>query len=297
VGKKIIVFGGSGFLGSHVADALSERGFEVTLFDLKESRWVKPSQKMIVGDITGMDQVLGAVKGHDIVYHFAGLADLDDAVTRPAETVSKNIMGTVNLLEAAVKENIERFVFASSIYVYSNLGGFYRCSKQSCELYIEEYRKKYDLNFSILRYGTLYGPRADNRNSIWRYLNEGLTTGKIKFPGTGQEIREYIQVRDAAKLSVDILDSKYANQHIIITGHHPMKVADMLSMVNEMLGNKIEFEFQGMPSENHYNVTPYSFTPKIGKKLVSDFYIDMGQGILECLNEISGDAKEGSEKV
>ena len=296
MGKKVIVFGGSGFLGSHVADALAERGFEVTLFDLLKSRWAKPSQKMIIGDITDIDQVMGAVKGHDIVYHFAGLADLDDAVTRPTETVSKNILGTVNLLEAAAKVNVERFVFASSIYVYSSLGGFYRCSKQSCELYIEEYKNRYNLDFSILRYGTLYGPRSDNRNSIWRYLNQGLTTGRIKFPGTGQEIREYIQVKDAASLSVDILDLKYVNQHIIITGQHPMKVADMLSMMNEILGNKISFEFQDLPSGDHYNVTPYSFIPKIGKKLVSDFYIDMGQGILECLNEMSEGENETSER-
>ena len=291
MGKKVIVFGGSGFLGSHVADALSEKGFEVTLFDLVKSPWAKTTQKMIIGDIRDFDQVNEAIEGNEIVYHFAGLADLDDAATRPIETISKNITGTVNLLEAAVKQKIDRFVFASTIYVYSALGGFYRCSKQSCELYIEEYKKQYNLDFAILRFGTLYGPRANKRNSIWRYLNQGLKTGKISFPGTGQETREYIQVKDAANLSVDILDDKYVNQHIIITGHHPMKVVDMLSMVNEILDRKIELEFQDSPSENHYSITPYSFAPKIGKKLVSDFYTDMGQGILECLNELSRESE------
>ena len=296
MGKKVIVFGGSGFLGSHVADALSEKGFEVTLFDLVKSPWAKPTQKMIVGDIRDFDQVNEAIKGNKILYNFAGLADLDDAATRPIETISTNIIGTVNLLEAAVKQKIDRFVFASTIYVYSNLGGFYRCSKQSCELYIEEYKKQYNLNFVTLRFGTLYGPRADKRNSIWRYLNQGLKTGKISFSGTGQETREYIQVKDAANLSVDILDDKYVNQHIIITGHHPMKVVDMLSMINEILDRKIELEFQDSPSENHYSITPYSFAPKIGKKLVSDFYTDMGQGILECLNELSRESEETKGK-
>ena len=104
MGKKVIVFGGSGFLGSHVADALSEKGFEVTLFDLVKSPWAKTTQKMIVGDIRDFDQVNEAIKGNKILYNFAGLADLDDAATRPIETISTNIIGTVNLLEAAVKQ-------------------------------------------------------------------------------------------------------------------------------------------------------------------------------------------------
>ena len=158
--KQAIVFGGSGFLGSHVADSLSAGGHKVTVFDQKQSPYLRSDQTMIVGDILDVNQIREAMQGQEIVYHFAGLADLDRATDKALETVNQNIVGTVHLLDAAVASKVERFVFASTIYVYSGLGGFYRCSKQACELYIEEYQKLYDLDFTILRYGSLYDPKS-----------------------------------------------------------------------------------------------------------------------------------------
>lgn len=294
---KIIVFGGSGFLGSHVADYLESEGHEVVLFDVKPSLFASPTQKMLVEDILDLEKVHSCMQGVDAIYHFAGLADLDHATTRPAETVQLNIVGTVNLLEAAVKAGIKRFIFGSTIYVYSGLGGFYRCSKQACELYIEEYQKAYGLDFTILRYGSLYGPRAGATNSIRRYLQEGLQSQRIAYPGTGNEVREYIHVKDAAKLSVDILAQEYKNQHIIITGHHPMKAGEMLAMIEEILDQKVTINFAHNTSQSHYNITPYLFIPKIGKKLVSNCYTDMGQGFLECLHEISDENNHSADNL
>lgn len=283
---KVIVFGGSGFLGSHVADALGDAGHDVTVFDLKPSEYLKPGQKMYIGDILDAEQVFEAVQSHEIVYNFAGFADLDDATTKPLDTIRLNIEGNANILEASAKTGVSRFVYASTIYVYSNKGGFYRCSKQASEIYIEEFNRKYDLDFTILRYGTLYGTRADKRNSIYRYLKQSLETGCVRCSGSGEEIREYIDVRDAARSSVEILSSDYINQNIIISGHSPMRFKDMILMIGEMLGKEIEIEYISNNNPHHYNYTPYSFTPKIGHKLVSNCYIDMGQGLLECLNEI-----------
>ena len=293
--KQAIVFGGSGFLGSHVADALSNGGYRVTIFDQKPSPYLRADQSMIVGDILDAKMVRESIKGQDIIYHFAGMADLDQAADKPLETVSQNIMGTVHLLDAAVEFKVERFVFASTIYVYSSLGGFYRCSKQATELFIEEYNNRFNLDFTVLRYGSLYGTRANQSNSIRRFLFQGLNEEKIVYPGTGDEVREYINVKDAARLSVDILAPEYKNQHLVVTGHHSMKSKDMLEMIREMLNHEISFEFSKSSNDYHYLLTPYSFTPKIGSKLVSNLYTDMGQGLLDCLQEIYQDS-EKSEK-
>ena len=286
-GQKAVVFGGSGFLGSHVADTLTERGFQVTVFDRRPSPYLKAGQQMLVGDILDSEAVAKAVRGCGVVYHFAGFADLEDATTQPSETVRQNILGTAIILEAALRAGIQRIIYSSTIYVYSQLGGFYRCSKQAAENYVEEFQRRYGLDFTVLRYGTLYGPRSDQHNSIWRYLNQALVEGKIQFRGTGEEIREYIYVKDAARLSVDILSAEYRNQHVIITGHHPMRAKDMLNMVREIMNNRISIEYVG-PSKTgiHYQSTPYSFTPKIGNKLVSNLYLDMGQGLLECVQQM-----------
>lgn len=284
---KTIVFGGSGLIGSHVADRLTEVGYDVTIFDLKPSPYLLPGQEIIIGDILDKKAVFDAVKGCDYIYNFAGMADLDAATTEPLRTIEQNIVGTAILLETTLRSRAKRFIQASTIYVYSDTGGFYRCSKQAAELYVEEYNRKFGLEYTILRYGTVYGPRADSRNSIYRYLKQALDEGKIDCGGTGDETREYIHVRDAAQLSVDILADKYRNKQVIITGHHPMRLRDMLYTIREILSNRIEINFEASKSDTpHYNITPYSFVPKIGRKLVTHEYVDMGQGLLECISEI-----------
>ncbi|MFQ5650645.1 MAG: NAD-dependent epimerase/dehydratase family protein [bacterium] len=280
-----MVFGGSGFLGSHVADCLSDRNYDVHILDLVRSPYLRKDQKMVEGDILDPVRVCEVVRGADYVYNFAGLADMDSATTRPVDTVNLNIMGNLNILEACVRNHVSRYVFASTIYVYSQKGGFYRCSKQASELYIEEYNRRYGLGFTILRYGTLYGTRADERNSIYSYLKQALETGHLEVMANGEEVREYINVKDAARLSVDILSERYKNKHMIITGHHPMKYIDMLKMIKEILGTELTVEYNDDYSD-HYNYTPYSFVPKIGHKLVSNEYLEMGNGLLEVMNEI-----------
>jgi len=284
---KAVVFGGSGFIGSHVADRLTEVGYKVIIVDLKPSPYLLPAQQMVVGDILDKKAVFDTVKGCDYIYNFAGMADLDAATTEPLITIEQNIMGTAILLEGALRSGAKRFIQASTIYVYSETGGFYRCSKQAAELYIEEYNRKFGLEYTILRYGTVYGPRADSKNSIYRYLKQALDDGRIDCGGIGDETREYIHVRDAARLSADILADEYCNKQITITGHHPMRLKDMLYTIREILGNRIKINFEASEKDTpHYNITPYSFVPKIGRKLVTHEYVDMGQGLLECISEI-----------
>jgi len=287
---KVIVFGGSGFLGSHVADSLSEAGHEVTIFDINESEFLRSDQKLIIGDILDRDSIFSAVKGQDVVMNFAGIADLDDATTKPIKTINLNILGTAHIMDACLEFDVKRFIYASTIYVHSEKGGFYRCSKQATEIYIEEYNRKFGLDFTILRYGTLYGPRSDNRNSIYRYIDNALNNKEIVCGGTGDEIREYIHVKDAAELSVKAMNEEYANKHIIITGHHAMRVKDMLNMILEILNDGVEIKYLNKSSDAHYNITPYSYKPKYSFKLVNDYYHDMGSGLVDTIHEVS-DAK------
>lgn len=283
---KVIVFGGSGFLGSHVADALSNAGHQVTLFDVQHSPYLREDQKMIVGDILDEGLVNKAIAGHEAVYHLAGIADIDECARRPVDTVRYNVLGTVIILEASRNAGIKRFVFAGSVYVYSESGSFYRSSKQACELFIENYHRLYALPYTIVRYGSLYGERSDERNSIYRIIKEALSTGKIIYRGTGEELREYIHVQDAAQSSVTILQPEFENQHILLTGNQTMRYHDLLEMVREMLGGRVTIEYLPKTSDTHYTITPYNFNPRLGKKLVSNPHIDMGQGLLSCMHEI-----------
>ena len=95
---KIVVLGGSGFLGSHIAGALSKKGYKVIIFDKKKPKLIKKNQKIIIGNIFNFSFLEKAIKGSQIVYNFAGLSNLDDAKQKPMETVKSNIMGTLNIL-------------------------------------------------------------------------------------------------------------------------------------------------------------------------------------------------------
>ncbi len=108
---KIIVFGGSGFLGSHVSDKLSDAGHQVTIFDKVKSLWLRENQKMIIGDILNIASVEDAVDGMDIVFNFAGIADIGEASQRAVDTVKYNILGNTILLDACVNAKIERYIF------------------------------------------------------------------------------------------------------------------------------------------------------------------------------------------
>ena len=123
---RVIVFGGAGFLGSFVADALTDVGHDVVVFDQNPSPYLRSSQTGVVGNILDETMVSEAVSGCDIVYNYAGIADIAAASANPLETVRVNVLGNTVLLEAAHLASVKRFVFASTLYVYSQVGAFYR---------------------------------------------------------------------------------------------------------------------------------------------------------------------------
>jgi UDP-glucose 4-epimerase len=287
--KSALVTGGSGFLGSHIADELSDRGYRVTILDTAPSPWLRADQELVQGDIMDTAVVRRAIAGADCVFHLAGFSDLNAARTEPLATARLNIEGTIHLLEACRQEGVRRLVFASTVYVYSREGGFYRCSKQACEAYIEEFGQKYGLDYTILRYGSLYGPRSDARNGVYRLLRRATEGEPIHHEGSPDDTREYIHVEDAARLSVDALEERFANQHLVLTGHHPMRIRDLFTMFSEILGREVEVRYEEAPegkATDHYTVTPYSFQPRVGRKLTTNLSVDMGQGILQILEQI-----------
>ncbi len=279
--EKVVVFGGSGFLGSHVADALSDEGYHVVIFDLAESKYLRNNQEMVVGNILNRDQVKKVVKGSKYIYHFAAIADIKEAQDNPVEAIEVNILSTTYILDACREFGVERFIYGSTIYVYSEHGSFYRSTKQASELIIENYQKIYNLNYTILRYGSLYGPRANHFNFINNVIRQAIKEKKIVREGNGQELREYIHIKDAARASVEILSDDFVNANIMITGTKSMRIHDLLDMIKEIFNNKIEVEYTNKVLEAHYNITPYTFKPSVAKKYQLNYYHDLGQGVLE----------------
>jgi len=285
--KKICVIGGAGFLGSHVCDQLSDAGYEVVIFDTKKSPWARDGQLSIQADIFDEDALMDAISGCGAVYNFAAIADLDEASEKPIESIKVNILGNAMILEACKKLLIPRIIYASTVYVQSRDGGFYRCSKNAAEQYVREYQTKYGLNYTILRYGSIYGPRSDSKNGLWRIVSDALANGVVSYSGSPDALRDYIHVTDAAHASVKMLDKEFENQHIVLTGHESMRVYDLLKMLAEILDIKKDVSFVDASYMGHYIRTPYAFSPQPGKKYIPSCHVDLGQGLLQLIEEIN----------
>ena len=276
---KCLVTGGSGFLGSYVADELSKRGHKVTIFDKKFSKWKKTNQKMIVGNLLNYSFLEKAIKGKDVIFHFAALSDLDESLYQPIKTIEHNILGTAYALDLSRKYKIKRFVHSSTIYVNSDQGGFYRSSKKAAEDYVEEYQKLFGLCYTILRFGSLYGARATKGNGVRQIIDNALKKNEVCYDGTRKAIREYIHVKDAAKATADIIKNSYRNKHIIITGKNKIKLPHLLKLIATILKIKKKVKFKNKKILGHYVLSPYSFIPKVGEKFKIKSEISFKEGL------------------
>jgi len=196
-------------------------------------------------------------------------------------------MGVTTALEVASNSKIKRFMYASTMYVYSSNGSFYRASKQASEIIVKAYSDEYSMDYTFLRYGSLYGPRAQSWNGLYKYVDQIMKDGHLDYNGTGEERREYIHVQDAARLSVDTLSERYINKSVTITGLQVLDSHSLINMIFEIAGlkNSVSFSDKNV-SNDHYKITPYRYQPDQAIKIVPDEFIDIGQGIMDLIEEI-----------
>ena len=115
---------------------------------------------------------------------------------------------------------------------------FIELTKQASELCVEEFSKRYDLNYTMLRFGTVYGPNADKRNNLTRIVSDALNK-KIDYSGgTSRAIRRYIHVYDAAKASCEILKNKFIKKNILINGKKNIKITKIMKLLSKILNIK-----------------------------------------------------------
>ena len=289
--KSAIVLGGSGFLGSHISDHLTLAGYKVTIFDRKKSKFLKKNQTMVVGDITNYYAVKKAIKKNQYVFHFAGVSDLEESNLNPLKAIKFNILGTTNILEA-IKNNrkTSRIIFASSIYARSKQGGFYSTTKRTCESLIENYQNKYKVNYTILRFGSIYGLRANYFNAIKKFVIQGMKNRIIKRDGDGMEIRNYINVKDAATICVEILKRKYVNKYFNIIGKEKMTVRKIINLISKKTFAKKIIYRQNKYNDVHYKVNPFTYRVREGRFLKVRKGIKLAKGIQEIIDDYSNNA-------
>jgi len=301
---KVLVVGGSGFIGSHVIMELLSCGHDVANFSthpITEVTWLcsrdkKGSYQYVAGSMMDQAKVSDFICSWEpqVVFNFAAISDIADCDKRPFDALRKNVLGNQYILQsiadlieiqkAFIEKVIPKFVFASSVYVYNDKAGPYGISKRNCEEWTRYYSRKFGFPHIILRYGTIYGSGAKGNNSIKKIIDHALETKVISYYGTGEEVREYIHVSDVARCSVELLDKvEFENSAVVLTGVCPVKSKDLVGTLKDILGEEYSIEFRGETCSDHYEVTPYVFQPEIVKKYISSRYYDLGAGLLDAV--------------
>jgi UDP-glucose 4-epimerase len=247
---RVLVTGGSGFIGSHVLDALAKAGDEPVIFDLVPSRHHPPgTYATITGDLTDREAARRAVRGCDAVIHLAAVADVADVVTDPIRADRVNVHGTQMILEAARREDVSRVVYASTIWVYDNASAsevdeetplarpnhLYTATKLAGELYALAYNAMYGGAHTILRLGIPYGPRARAAAVVPSFVLRAQRGDALVIAGDGRQARQFVYVEDLASGIVAGLAPDAAGRTYNLVGDELTSIREVADGVRELV--------------------------------------------------------------
>ena len=286
--QNVTIFGGSGSLGCRLARELRAEGYSVTNFDFKEPSNNADYNKTIVGNVEDLASVTEACKSARYVYNLicSENAFLQNA---PIKTVQVDIAGNVNIMEACLKQSVERFIFTSSHFSTHEPETFYHASKLACERYIEIYSQQYNLNFTIIRFCSTFGSPNTSTDIVYNLVNQALCNSDL--PINISDSSKYLDIADVATACSRILASQYTNKNILLESSQRYELENL---VNEAVSELTHEHLQTQTI--HQALTPKkqlenAYRPRPGKKLVVNPFVDMGQGILECIHEIQDELK------
>lgn len=259
---RVLVTGGAGFIGSHVVDRLLAAGIEARIFDLRESVHHPPDEvEAVIGDLLEPASIATAMSGCDAVVHLAAAADADAVARSPREAEQVNSRGTLNVLEAARDAGVRRVVYASTIWVYSDAGAdaadeetrlglpghFYTATKLAGEMYCRSGAELFGLEYTILRFGIPYGPRARPAAVIPTFVRKALAGEPLRIAGGGGQSRRFVYVEDLAEGVVCALAPAAANRVYNLVGDEDVTIRGVAETVREAVGRA---ELVDVPGRN-----------------------------------------------
>jgi len=257
--QEAIVTGGSGFIGSHVVDALKDAGYGVTVIDYR----VQP-HRQDVGfenvDLMDLSSVLSATRGAEHIFHLAAVSNVNYAYKYPVYTTALNVVGTANVLEAARINGGARVYLASTVWVYNGCpndkvvneaspfyldgaGHIYTSTKMACEMICHNYAQLYKVPFTVLRLGIPYGPRMREELLIPIFIKKALNGQPLTIAGRGDQYRNFIYVRDLAEGHVAAMKDAAINQTYNLEGIQKVTVLEVAEGIRKNIGEHVKIEF------------------------------------------------------
>lgn len=279
--SKIFITGAAGFIGSQLAYHLWKKGHEVTLLDnfsygsednliFEEHSFQEEILREDIRNIPLINQLF-AEKHFDYVYHIAGITPLPDCQMNPSEAVEVNVMGTVNLLEAARTYGVKKFIFASTSAVYENNQDFpsveshvefpsliYPNTKYTAERFCQSYADVYGMNITCMRFANVYGPHLDclrTQPPVVGYLIRELFFDRSPvLHSTGTQRRDFVYVEDLIDLAERVQEGTGFDA-VNVSSNTTVSINDLAQIVRRLMG-KEHIEFKYVDASNYWNKYP-----------------------------------------
>ena len=269
--SKIVITGGAGFIGSHIAGAFAKEGYEVVIIDNLDDYYSPELKKkniecvlksgnvsFIHGDITNLDFLREEIdKDVEYVFHEAAQAGVRISVENPFKPNNVNVLGTLNVLQASLEADVERVINASSSSVYGKVEYLpfdekhstqpvspYGVSKLAAEHYCRVFYEVYGLPTVSLRYFTVYGPRMRPDLAISIFTGKMLKDEPITIFGDGNQTRDFTYVEDIVKVNMKLLDTNRADRKVMNIGSgNRISVNDLAKNLKEIIGSSSEINY------------------------------------------------------
>jgi UDP-glucose 4-epimerase len=234
--KKILVTGGAGFIGSHLVDALIEKGFDVVVIDnlsTGKRENLNPKAKFYELDIRDLEKIKPVFDGVEYVFHLAARPRVPYSIEFPVESHSNNVLGTLNVLIAAKDAGVKKLIYSSSSSVYGeqeklplheemvpNPQSPYALQKLTGEKYCQLFHKLYGLPTVSLRYFNVYGPRISFEGSyvlvLGVFLQQKIKGEPLTIEGDGEQSRDFTYVEDVIRANILAMESDRAGKGEVI---------------------------------------------------------------------------------
>lgn len=247
---RVLVTGGAGFIGSHVVDRLRAHGVEPLIFDQQRSPHHRDVEHFI-GSVLDVEALRIAMGGVHAVIHLAAVADVKEVFEDPFYSETVNTRGTICILEAARRCRVKRVIYGSTTWVYSDCpvpevdeetpipppSHFYTATKLASEFYCRSYASLYGLEYTILRFGIPYGPRAREGAVIPIFVDKALRGEPLTLAGDGMQFRQFIYVEDLAEGIVLSLKSAAENRIYNLDGGACISIRQIAETIRDLVGN------------------------------------------------------------
>ena len=271
---RILVTGGSGFIGSHVVDKLREHGVTPRIFDISRSPHHPPGEvDSFLGSLLDPEALRLAMTGCHAVVHLAAVADVNAVHEEPGYSENINVRGTLNVLEAARRAGVNRVIYGSTTWVYSDCAEdavdedtviahpshLYTATKLAGETYCYSYSNLYGVEYTILRFGIPYGPRARDAAVVPIFVAKALRGDALTVAGDGLQYRKFVYVEDLAEGVVRALKPGASNRIYNLDGRERVSILQIAETVREAVGGEVAIE--------HTEARPGDFS---GKEVSSD---------------------------